>query len=138
MCGAVHDDLPVTPRQEDLRMVSGPRPVSVIRMDISTASPTKRRLPELVRKAGLAVAMLVVCEIGAHIVAPGLNGQALREFLHQGSGTWLLRAYDWLVGGALSRGAVLGIGIMPYISARIIMRLARGASHVDVPRPSAE
>jgi preprotein translocase subunit SecY len=62
--------------------------------------------------------MLVVCEIGARIVAPGLDSQALRDFLHRGSGTWLLRANDWLVSGALSRGAVLGIGIMPYAAER--------------------
>jgi len=83
-----------------------------------------RFLPEPLRKVALAVAVLVVCEVGARIVAPGLNGQALRDFL-QGSSTWLLRVYDWVVGGALSRGGVLAIGIMPYLSARIMMRLAR-------------
>ena len=84
-----------------------------------------RRIPAIWRKAGLAVVTLLVCEIGARIVAPGLNGQALRDFLQSGSSTWLLRLYDWLVGGALSHGTVLGIGILPYFSARIYLRLAR-------------
>jgi hypothetical protein len=78
-----------------------------------------------VRKVALAVAVLVVCEVGARVVAPGLNGQALRDFLQAGASTWLLRVYDWFVGGALSRGGVLAIGIMPFLSARIMMRLAR-------------
>jgi len=69
--------------------------------------------------------MLVVCEVGARVVAPGLNGQALRDFLQGGASTWLLRVYDWVVGGALSRGTVLAIGVMPYLSARIMMRLVR-------------
>ena len=89
------------------------------------ANSRPRFLPGPLRKVALAAAVLVVCEVGARIVAPGLNGQALRDFLHAGGSTWLLRLYDWFVGGALSRGAVLAIGIMPYLSARIILRLAR-------------
>src|SRR5262245_53790676 len=99
------------------------------------ADPPKSRrrfLPEPLRKVALAVALLAVCEVGARIVAPGLNGQALRDFLQAGASTWLLRLYDWFVGGALSRGGVLAIGIMPYLSARIMMRLAR------VVRPQLE
>jgi len=92
------------------------------------ADPPKARrrfLPEPLRKVALAVAVLAVCEVGARIVAPGLNGEALRDFLQAGASTWLLRVYDWFVGGALSRGGVLAIGIMPYLSARIMIRLAR-------------
>jgi preprotein translocase subunit SecY len=87
-----------------------------------------RRIPEILRKAGLALAALVVCELGARIVAPGLDTRVLRDFIQSGSVGWLLRAYDWVGGGALGRGAVLAIGIMPYISARIMMRLARTAA----------
>jgi len=87
--------------------------------------PRGRFLPEPLRKVAVAVAILVVCELGARVVAPGLDGQALRDFLQAGSSTWLLRLYDWFVGGALSRGTVLAIGIMPYLSARIMIRLAR-------------
>jgi preprotein translocase subunit SecY len=90
-----------------------------------SAKSRRRFLPEPLRKVALAVGLLVVCEVGSRIVAPGLNGQALRDFLQAGASTWLLRVYDWFVGGALSRGGVLAIGIMPYLSARIMMRLAR-------------
>jgi hypothetical protein len=90
-------------------------------------APPSRRIPEPLRKAALAAAIVVVCEIGARVVAPGLDGQALRDFLQTGSSPWALRVYDWLVGGALFRGGVLAIGIMPYLSARLMMRVARGA-----------
>jgi hypothetical protein len=90
--------------------------------------PPRRFLPEPLRKLSLAAAVLAVCEIGARIVAPGLNGEALQTFLQGGASTWLLRLYDWIGGGALSRGSVFAIGVMPYVSARIIMRLARIAS----------
>ena len=90
--------------------------------------PPRRFLPEPLRKVALAAAVLAVCEIGGRIVAPGLNGQAIHDFLQAGGSSSLLRLYDWVVGGALSRGGLLAIGIMPYLSARIIMRLARGTS----------
>ena len=93
---------------------------------MSDSAGSRRRLvPEPLRKVALAAAVLVACEVGARVVAPGLNGQALHDFLQAGSSTWLLRLYDWFVGGALSRGGVLAIGIMPYLSARIMIRLAR-------------
>jgi hypothetical protein len=82
------------------------------------------------RKVALAAAVLAVCEVGGRIVAPGLNEQAIHDFLQAGGSSSLLRLYDWVVGGALTRGGLLAIGIMPYLSARIIMRLAR----VTAPR----
>lgn len=84
-----------------------------------------RRLPSAWRKISLAVGGLIVCEIGARIVAPSINGRLLAQYLRRTGESPLLRLYDWIVGGALSRGAVLALGIMPYLSARIIMRLAR-------------
>jgi SecY len=103
----------------------------IVRIRASPLAP--RRIPEFWRKTGLALATLLVCEVGARIVAPGLNPQALRDLLQAGSASWLLRLYDWVVGGALSRGAVLGLGIAPYVSARIFMRLSR----VVTPRLAA-
>jgi preprotein translocase subunit SecY len=85
-----------------------------------------RRLPDRWRKAGLVVGGLLLCEIGARIAAPGL-GRALSQYFRQGGGQGLLWLYDRLVGGALSRGAVLALGIMPYLSARIFVRIARMA-----------
>lgn len=73
----------------------------------------------------MALGGLAVLEVGARTVLPDLNGQALSNYLHSGGGTWLLALYDRLGGGGLSRGGVLALGIMPYLSARIMMRLAR-------------
>jgi preprotein translocase subunit SecY len=80
------------------------------------------------RKVALALGGLLVLEGGARIAAPDLNGQALGDYLHNGGGTWLLTLYDRLGGGGLSRGGVLALGIMPYLSARIMVRLARVVS----------
>lgn len=87
--------------------------------------PKRRFLPEPLRKISLAAAVVALVEVGARIVSPGLDTQALQNFLRGGASTWLLRLYDWIGGGALSRGSVFAIGIMPYISARIFLRLAR-------------
>lgn len=90
-------------------------------------SPAIRRLPATWRKIALAVGGLVLIEIGARIVAPRINGDVLADYLRRVGASPLLRLYDWFVGGAVSRGAILALGIMPYLSARIIMRLAREA-----------
>jgi preprotein translocase subunit SecY len=79
------------------------------------------------RKAAAALTVAALCEIGARVALPGMNSHALRIFLQSRAGGFLLRVYDGLVGGALSRGAVLALGIMPYVSARVMMRLAREA-----------
>ena len=92
---------------------------------MSKLGPAFRRLPAAWRKITVAVGGLLLIEIGARIVAPSINGQVLADYLRQVGASPLLRLYDWFVGGALSRGAILALGIMPYLSARIIMRLAR-------------
>lgn len=97
----------------------------MIRIRAAATADSPRRIPELWRKTGLALATLAVCEIGARIVAPGLNAQVLRDFLRGGSAGWLMHVYDQFVGGAMSHGAVLALGVMPYLSARIMMRLGR-------------
>jgi preprotein translocase subunit SecY len=73
----------------------------------------------------LALGGLLVLELGARTVMPAVNGQALANYFHNGGGTWLLAMYDRLGGGGLSRGGVFALGIMPYLSARIMMRLSR-------------
>src|ERR1051326_876278 len=66
--------------------------------------------------------MLVVYRIGAHIPTPGINGDALSEFLQKQGGA-LLGFLDIFSGGSLSRLTILALGIMPYISASIILQL---------------
>jgi preprotein translocase subunit SecY len=99
----------------------------MIRVRVSEAPNPPRRIPEIWRKAGLALAAATVLVLGGRIIAPGLNSQAIHDFLNGGHGAGLLRIYDWVVGGALSRGAVLALGIMPYLTARIWVRLGRAA-----------
>lgn len=83
-----------------------------------------RRFSRAWQTAGLVICGLLMWEVGSRIVAPTINAPALADALRLGSSS-LFKLYDWFVGGALSRGAVLGLGIMPYVTARIIMRLGR-------------
>jgi len=66
--------------------------------------------------------MLVVYRVGAHIPTPGINGEALSEFLQKQGGA-LLGFLDIFSGGSLSRLTIFALGIMPYISASIILQL---------------
>lgn len=66
--------------------------------------------------------MLAVYRIGAHIPTPGINNEALSQFLKEKGGA-LLGFLDIFSGGALSRLTILALGIMPYISASIILQL---------------
>jgi preprotein translocase subunit SecY len=92
-----------------------------------------RRLPPVWRNVGLGVMGGLLCEIGSRVVAPNIDGKAPAEFLRRVGAPPLLRVYDWIVGGALSRGAVLALGVMPYVSAHIVMRLGR----MSIPRIAA-
>jgi preprotein translocase subunit SecY len=77
---------------------------------------------DLRRRIVFLLLALVVYRIGAHIPVPGINPQQLTElFNSQSSG--ILGLFNMFSGGALSRFAVFALGIMPYISASIIMQL---------------
>lgn len=80
------------------------------------------RIPELKRRILVTLALLAVYRVGAHIPTPGINGDALAAFFKQLSGT-LLGLFDMFSGGALSQLSVFSLGIMPYISASIILQL---------------
>jgi preprotein translocase subunit SecY len=79
-------------------------------------------IQELRNRILFTLAMLVVYRIGAHIPTPGIDGEALSGFLHEQGGA-LLGFLDIFSGGALSRLTVFALGIMPYISASIILQL---------------
>lgn len=83
------------------------------------------KLRNLMQRAGLVIGGLLFFEVGARVTLPGLDVQALLRFIRNNDGGGLLGFYNWLGGGALSRGAVLALGIVPYFSAMIMMRLAR-------------
>ena len=82
------------------------------------------KVPVFWRKAGVVSAALLLCELGARIGLPGVDSSMLAIQLQQSS-TVLLSLYDSLAGGALSRGAVLALGALPYLSAKIFLKLAQ-------------
>jgi preprotein translocase subunit SecY len=80
------------------------------------------KIPELQRRIILTFLLLVVYRIGAHIPTPGIDTAALAAFFEQAKGS-LLGLFDMFAGGALSHLSVFALGIMPYISASIILQL---------------
>ncbi|RMH04379.1 MAG: preprotein translocase subunit SecY [Nitrospirae bacterium] len=80
------------------------------------------KIPELRSRVIFTLAMLAVYRIGAHIPTPGINNEELAKFLLDRGGA-LLGFLDIFSGGALSRLTIFALGIMPYISASIILQL---------------
>lgn len=80
------------------------------------------KIPELKKRIGFTVGLLAVYRIGGHIPTPGINGEELSKFLHQSAGS-LMGFIDMFSGGSLSRVTIFALGIMPYISASIILQL---------------
>src|SRR5262249_48211450 len=70
---------------------------------------------------------LVVVRIGAHIPVPGIDPVKLAELFQQQQGG-ILGLFNMFSGGALSRFTIFALGIMPYISASIIMQLMTAVS----------
>jgi preprotein translocase subunit SecY len=79
-------------------------------------------IPELRRRIMFTLGMLAVYRIGCHVPTPGIDAQVLAKFFEGTEGT-LLGLVSAFTGGALSQMAVFALGIMPYISASIIMQL---------------
>ena len=80
------------------------------------------RIPELKSRIFFTLALLAVYRIGAHIPTPGIDGLELSKFLLDRGGA-LMGFFDMFSGGALSRATIFALGIMPYISASIILQL---------------
>ena len=82
------------------------------------------KIPELRNRVLFTLGLLAVYRIGVYVPTPGIDGQALSQFFaEQAKGGSLLGLIDMFAGGALSRLSVLALGIMPYISASIILQL---------------
>jgi preprotein translocase subunit SecY len=80
------------------------------------------QVPELRRRILFTLALFVVYRLGEHMPTPGVNAAALAgAFRSQANG--LFGLYDMFVGGSFSRATVFALGIMPYISASIILQL---------------
>ncbi len=80
------------------------------------------KIPELRTRILFTLVMLAVYRVGAFIPTPGINNAALAKFLSEKGGS-LLGFLDIFSGGALSRLTIFALGIMPYISASIILQL---------------
>ncbi|MDA1107077.1 MAG: preprotein translocase subunit SecY [Proteobacteria bacterium] len=80
------------------------------------------KLSELRRRLLFVVGALIVFRIGAHIPVPGIDPVALAALFEQQRGT-IVDMFNMFSGGALERLSVFALGIMPYISASIIMQL---------------
>ena len=77
---------------------------------------------DLRRRLTFLLLALVVYRLGAHIPVPGIDPEQLRQLFNSQSGG-ILNLFNMFSGGALSRFTVFALGIMPYISASIIMQL---------------
>jgi len=81
------------------------------------------KIPELRKRVLFTLGMLLVFRIGAYIPVPGVNAIALERLFSQTGGGGLLGFLDLFAGGALQRFTIFALGIMPYISASIILQL---------------
>lgn len=79
-------------------------------------------LQELKSRLWFLFLAIIVYRIGAHIPVPGINPVALADLFKQNEGT-ILSLFNMFSGGALERMSIFALGIMPYISASIIMQL---------------
>ncbi|MGB0259022.1 MAG: preprotein translocase subunit SecY, partial [Coraliomargarita sp.] len=83
------------------------------------------KIPELRNKIGFTLMLLIIARVGANIPLPGFNPGPVRDFFAEQAtaGGGLVGMYNLFTGGALLNGALFALGIMPYISASIIMQL---------------
>jgi preprotein translocase subunit SecY len=80
------------------------------------------KIPELKKRVFFTLGLLIVYRIGVHVPVPGIDSVALASFFAKAKGT-ILGLFDMFSGGALERLSVFALGIMPYISASIILQL---------------
>ncbi len=89
---------------------------------ISTVFQNIFKIEELRSRILFTLGVLAVYRFAAHIPTPGINGEALSSFLLERGGA-IMGFLDIFSGGALSRVTIVALGIMPYISASIIIQL---------------
>src|SRR5688500_7304180 len=79
-------------------------------------------IPDLRKRVLFTLGMLAIYRLGNHIPTPGINARALIDFFEQNRGNWF-GLVDMFSGGNLARVTIFALGIMPYISASIILQL---------------
>ncbi|MBM3614220.1 MAG: preprotein translocase subunit SecY [Alphaproteobacteria bacterium] len=77
---------------------------------------------DLRQRIFFTIGLLIVYRLGTYIPVPGIDGQALRDFMAE-AGAGLGGILNMFTGGAISRMGIFALGIMPYISASIIVQL---------------
>src|SRR5438067_823813 len=80
------------------------------------------RIPDLRKRILFTLAMLAIYRLGGHIPTPGIDANQLQKFFEQNQGT-IFGFVDLFSGGMLRRLTVFALGIMPYITASIILQL---------------
>lgn len=81
------------------------------------------KIEELRQRIFYTAALLIVVRFGAHVTLPGVDASILAEAVRNQASNTLFGLYDLFVGGAFSNAAIFALGIMPYISASIIIQL---------------
>jgi preprotein translocase subunit SecY len=97
---------------------------------VFSAFTNSLKIPELRTRIFYTLGLLFVARVGAHIPLPGIDPKPLQQFFADqsaGGGSALIGLYNMFTGGALVKGAVCALGIMPYISASIIFQLMTAA-----------
>lgn len=81
------------------------------------------KIEELRNKIGYTLLIILVYRFGCHVVIPGINPEALASLSTQASNNGLLGLLDMFSGGAFSNASIFALGVMPYITASIVMQL---------------
>jgi preprotein translocase subunit SecY len=81
------------------------------------------KIEELRSRLLFTAGLLIVVRIGSHVTLPGVDAGVLAESMRNQASNTLFGLYDMFVGGAFSNAAIFALGIMPYISASIIIQL---------------
>ena len=81
------------------------------------------KIHELRQRIIYTLALLFIVRLGSHLTIPGVDAVLLSESMKNASSDNLFGLYDLFVGGAFSNAAIFALGIMPYISASIILQL---------------
>ena len=81
------------------------------------------KIEELRKRILFTLSLILVYRFGSFVVIPGINPEALTDLQSQVSGNGLLGLLNIFSGGAFSNASIFALGIMPYISASIVIQL---------------
>ncbi|KAA2314500.1 preprotein translocase subunit SecY [Pseudooceanicola sediminis] len=91
-------------------------------MAANTSWAALSKATDLRKRIFFTIGLLIICRLGTYIPVPGIDGAALRNFM-EGAGQGIGGMLSMFTGGALGRMGIFALGIMPYISASIIVQL---------------